>query len=137
MVALGHENVGGLNVAMNNASRVRRIQRVRDLDTQRQDRFQLHRTVADHVLECSARQKFHDQERAAFLLANVINRADVGMVQSRSRLGFTAKALQRLPVLCQVVGKKLERDKAAQPRVLGFVDDAHTAAAQLLNDPVM
>ena len=34
-------------------------------------------------------------------------------------------------------GEKLERDKTAQPRVLGFVDDAAPAATELLDDALM
>ena len=34
-------------------------------------------------------------------------------------------------------GKKLQRDEALQPRVLGLIDHAHSAAAELLEDAVV
>ena len=33
-------------------------------------------------------------------------------------------------------GQRLERDRAAEPRIFGLVDDAHAAAADFLDDPV-
>ena len=70
-------------------------------------------------------------------LADVVDGADIGMVQSGGGFGFAAKTLQCLAVLREVVGKKLESDEAAEASVLGLVDHAHTAAAELFDDPVM
>ena len=135
--ALGDEDIRGLDVAVNNAAGVRRIEGVGDLDAQRQNRFQLHRAIADQVLECDAVEELHDEERAIALLANVVNRTDVGMIQRRRGLGFAPKALEGLAVLRQIFGKKLEGDEAAETRVLRFVDHTHPAATELFDDPVM
>jgi hypothetical protein len=35
------------------------------------------------------------------------------------------------------VGKELQRDEAAERSVLRFIDDAHTAAAEFINDVVV
>jgi hypothetical protein len=40
-----------------------------------------------------------DDEGLTFVLADLMDRADVGMVQSRSRAGFTTETFQRLRVL--------------------------------------
>jgi len=40
-------------------------------------------------------------------------------------------------IACEIVGKKFQRDEAAETRVFGFIDDAHTAAAEFLDDAVM
>ena len=69
--------------------------------------------------------------------ADVVNGADVGMVQRRGSAGFSAEALQRLRIAGNVVGQELQGDKAAQAGVLGLVDDAHAAAAELVNDSVV
>ena len=89
------------------------------------------------MLECDAIQKLHHDERLAILLVDFMNGADVGMVQSRSGLCFTAKAAQDLSIFGHFVGQKLQRNKAIEFGVLGFVYDAHPAAAQLLEDAIV
>ena len=54
--------------------------------------------AADRVLQGHAVEKLHGDEGAAVLLANVVDRADVGMVQRGSGLRFAPEALQRLRV---------------------------------------
>ena len=44
-------------------------------------RFEFHGAAGDQVLERGAVQKLHDEEGASIVLADVVNRADVGMVQ--------------------------------------------------------
>ena len=70
-------------------------------------------------------------------LADLVNGADVGMVQGGGGTRLAAETFQRLRVLGDVVRQKLERDKAAEASVLGFVHDAHTAAAELADDTVV
>jgi hypothetical protein len=43
-----------------------------------------------------------ENNRFAAFFANVINRADIGMVQRRSRFGFTPKSFQCLSVWCRI-----------------------------------
>ena len=58
------------------------------------------------------------------------------MVQRRGRPGLATEAFERLRVACQILGKKFQGNKTAEFRVLGFVDDAHPAAAQLFEDVI-
>ena len=44
---------------------------------------------------------------------------------------------QRLQISRHFVRQKLQRDETVQSRVLGLVDHAHAAAAQLFENPVM
>jgi hypothetical protein len=69
------------------------VEGVGDLDAQRQNRFQLHRAIADQVLQRDTVEELHDEEGAIAFLANVVNRTDVGMIQRRRGLGFAPKAL--------------------------------------------
>jgi hypothetical protein len=73
----------------------------------------------------------------AILLADVVNRADIWMVQSRSSLGFAAKALERLGVLGQFFREEFESDKTVEPGVFSLVDHTHPPAAQLLDDAIV
>src|SRR6202035_5918822 len=82
-------------------------------------------------------EKRDDEESLALLLADVVNGADVGMIQSGRGLGFAAKALERLTVLGEIFGEKLEGDEAVEARVFRFVNHTHAAATEFLDDPVM
>ena len=97
----------------------------------------IHRTVADQVLQSVTVEVLHGDERLAVLFANVVDGADVGMVEGGRGLGLTPETLQSLAVLGHVFGQELESHKAMQPGVLGLVDDTHPAAAQLLDDAIV
>ena len=135
--APGDEDVRRLDVAMNDALAVRRIQRVGHFGREIEQQFVLHRTPADAMLQRHAVEKLHDHEDAAVFLADVVNGADVGMIQRRSRARLAAKTLQRSRIARHIVRQKLERDKASQARVLGLVDDTHAAAAELFDNAVV
>ena len=71
------------------------------------------------------------------MLADFINSANVGMVQSGSGASFAAETLESVRVTDQIIGEELESNETAKVGVFGLVDDAHAAAAQLLNDAVV
>src|ERR1700720_355072 len=89
------------------------------------------------MLQSLAIQELHGDERLAALLADVVDRADVGMVESRCGLRFTLKTGKSLGVPGYFIGQELEGDKAVQSGVLGLVDHTHPAATQLLHDAVV
>ena len=135
--ALGDENVGGLDVAMDNAFAVRGVERVGDFDGQAEQDIHFERTAGDAVLQGQAIQILHGDEGLAILFADVVNGADVGMVERGSRLGLAAKALERLAVLGHIFGEKLQGDEAIEASVFGFVNDTHAATTQLFDDAVV
>ncbi len=71
------------------------------------------------------------------MLADLVNGADVGMVQSRRSPSFASKTLERLQVPGKLVRQKLQRDKPPQLSVFGLVNDTHAAAAQFFDNAVM
>src|SRR2546430_15200810 len=73
-----------------------RIERFGNLNSQPQHLFQFQRTARDQVLEGDAVQIFHDDVGLAVLLADVMDGADIWMIQRRCSLGLAAKAGQRL-----------------------------------------
>ncbi len=91
----------------------------------------------DPVLERGAAQVLHGDERLAPVRADVVHGADAGMVQGGGRLGLPLESLQGLRIGDELFGKELESDGPAKARVLGFVDNAHAAAAQLAQDAVV
>ena len=90
-----------------------------------------------HLRERLPFEQLHDDEVLPLVLLDGVNRADVGMVQRRGGASLALEALERRRVLGQLGGQELERDAAAEARVLGFVDDAHPAASEPAHDRVM
>ena len=64
------------------------------------------------MLESHTFQIFHGDERQAVLFANVVNGADVGMVQSRSGLCLALKAVESLGIASDVIGQEFQSNKA-------------------------
>src|SRR6202021_3052856 len=83
VAALGDENVGGLDVAMDDVLGVRRVQTFGNLHRNIQDGFDLDRPAADAVLQRLPVQKLHGDEGLAGFFADVMNGAGVGVVQRR------------------------------------------------------
>ena len=100
---------------MDDALPVRRIERVRYLDAERQHRFGFHRSPRNPVLQRHPVEKLHGDERLAILFTNLVDRADVGMVEGGRSLSLTMKTRQRLRVLGDLIGQEFQGDKAMQP----------------------
>jgi hypothetical protein len=81
------------------------------------------------VLQRRAVEKLHGDEGLTLMLPDLVNRADVGMVQTRGRARFAAKALQGAGILGKLRRQKLERHEPAQFHIFGFVDNAHSTTA--------
>src|SRR5579871_769867 len=109
---------------------MRCIQCVGDLDAQSHESLGFQRLVPDPMLQSGSLEKLHDDERATILLPDVVNRADVRMIQGGRRASLSPETVQGLGVAGEFIGQKLESDKAVESRVLSFVDHAHTAAAE-------
>ena len=122
---------------MNDAVRVRRVQRVGNLNCQRQQRPHLQRTPRNPMLQPQPIEKLHRNESFAVCFANVVNRANVGMIQRRRRLRLHLKTRQGMRVPRNLRRQKLERDKPVQPRVLRLVHDSHPAPAEFFDNTVM
>src|SRR5439155_26509313 len=84
--AVGHRDVSGLEVAMYDTLRMCGVERVGNLNSQREQRLQFQRLAADHVLQRLPIQELHGDERLPILLSDVKDHAVIGMVQSRRRL---------------------------------------------------
>jgi len=105
------------------------IERIGNLDAQREHCIELHWTVTDDMFQRGAVEVFHDDIRLAVLLADVVDGADIRMVERGGGSGLAAEALERQPVSGYIFGEEFEGDEAVKASVLGLVDDAHAAAA--------
>jgi len=61
----------------------------------------------------------------------------LGVVERGGGARFALEAIQCLRIECQVVGQQFQNYVAAQIDVLGLIDHAHAAAAQLRQHAVM
>src|SRR6266404_1587722 len=82
----------------------------------------------DAVLERVSFQQFHRNEGLPLVLFDLVNRADVGMIQSRCCLRLTFKALERELIIGHPFRQKLERHMTAQFEIFRLEDHPHTAA---------
>src|SRR5580704_15221712 len=122
---------------MNDPLSVCCVECVRNLDGKRQDQFEIHRSSRNLVLQRQPVQKLHDDETLASMLPNLVDGADIWVVQCGSGTCFPAKPFQSLRVLGYILGQKLQGNKAAKLSVLGLVDHTHAPTADLFDDAVM
>jgi hypothetical protein len=71
------------------------------------------------------------------MLSDLMNRADVGMIQCGSGACFAAKAFECLRISGYILWQEFQGDKLPKLGALGFIHDAHTIAAEPLNDAVV
>jgi hypothetical protein len=79
--ALGDENVGGLDVAVNDTGGVRGIERVGDLNSDVEQGLRIKWLFGDAVFQRGAIEELHHDERLSFMPANLVDGADVGMAE--------------------------------------------------------
>ena len=65
------------------------------------------------MVQGRALHELHGYKGATFLLADVVDRADVGMIERGGGPSFAAKTLQRLRITGDVIRKKLEGNEPA------------------------
>src|SRR5208337_3396893 len=116
---------------------VGRIQRIGDLNRDIEQGLAVQRASGDAVLQRSAIQELHGNEWLSLGLADLIDGADVRMIQRRCGTGLAAEAFQRLRVLGYVRRKELEGNETAKFSVFGLIDHTHPAAAELLGDAIV
>src|SRR4029079_16147336 len=116
---------------------VSRFQRISDLNRKTEEHADFKRAQTHTVLERRSFEELHRDEGLAIVRADLVDRADSGVIQGRCRAGFPAKTFEGLRVIVEVFGQELECNKAAELSVLSFVNHTHAAAAELLKNAVM
>ena len=113
------------------------VQSIGDLDSQIEYRLDFQRLAADPAPERLPIQQFHDNEGSSLGFVNLVDGADVRMIQCRGGFGFTLKTAECLRVFGYIVGKELEGHKATELHILGLVYDTHSSTTELADDAVM
>src|SRR5205085_49344 len=133
----GHKDIGWLDVAMDDALRMRGVKGVGNFDAEVDKLVDLERAAGEAIVERLALHPLHDDERVTLMLADVVDRADVGVVQAGRGSRFDAKPFHRLPIACEVFWNELEGDLPPKAGVVSTVDNAHAAGAELVDDAIV
>src|SRR5439155_18244035 len=131
------DDVVRLEIAVDDSLGVRGCEGVGELNRQLQDAPRMKRTAADHRLQRFAGNVLEDEVRAAVVLADLVQRGDVGM---RERHGgprlpqdlFAAGGNRR-----HRVRQELDRNGSAEPCVARPVDFPDAAAPERREDLVV
>ena len=78
---LGDENIGRLDVPVDDAFRVGGVESVSNFNGNVEQGFEFHGTAHDDVLEGRAVEEFHGDEAPAVLLADFVDGANIRVVQ--------------------------------------------------------
>ena len=113
------------------------VERIGDLDAQIEHRLDLQRLASDPVPERLPLQQFHGDEGSPIGLVNLVDRADVRVVQGGRSLGLPLESAEGLCIVGEFVGKELQGDVATELEVFRLVHHAHAPAADLAEDAVM
>ena len=113
---------------------VRLFERLSDLSGDRQRFIQGNRPSCDPLRQVLALDELHDQRVLVRGFLEPVDRSDVWMIQRGQRLCFSLETGQAVRVRGERVRQHLDRDLAAEARVSGTVDRAHTAFADLSDD---
>jgi hypothetical protein len=103
-------DVGRLEVSMHDAGSVRLVERVGNLNPDRQRIFKRQGTLFQARRERGAIQVLHDEEVGACFAADVKERADVRVIQRGNRTRFTVEALACRRIAAHVRRKHFDGD---------------------------
>jgi len=92
VAAFGDENIGRLDVTMDDTLDVGSVERVCNLYRQAQQNIGVDGPSTDAMLQRQPVQKLHGDERCAVLVINLVDGADVRMIQCGSSLRFSLEA---------------------------------------------
>ena len=101
------------------------IERIRNLDRMANRRLDRQRSLLEPIGERLAFDVLHDEEVDATLAADVVERADVRMVQTGNRTGFPLEALAGVWVAGHIRRQDFDRNGAVEASVSRLVDLSH------------
>lgn len=97
--------------------------------------FQL--AALDLATQGVALQQFHGNEVPAFVLVNLVDGANVGVVQGVGGPRLALKTLQRQGIVFGLLGQELQGDVASQAQIFSLENLAHPAATQAAQHTIM
>jgi hypothetical protein len=134
---VGDKQVGRLDIAVDDALLVRGIQRIGDLDGQLCQVLGRQRPAQDPLLECATLQQLHGDEVPAVGFVDVVNGANIGVVQRRGGARLALEAFERVLIARKLFRQELQRHLPAELQIFGLVNDTHPPAPELFENAIM
>ncbi len=133
---LRQEEVGGLEVAVDDAVLVRGGEAAGDLLGVLDGLAERQRAGGEHLAERAALEELGDEVGGAVVGADVEEGEDVGVVEGAGEAGLLLEAAEAVGVLAVLGGEDLDGDVAVEAGVAGAVDLAHPAGPDRAPDLV-
>src|SRR5262249_13668080 len=93
-------------------------------------RLWIERSGGEPVGEALALDELHGEVAPAVVLADLVDRHDMRVVETGDGLGLVAEASEVVVAGPGPCAEHLQRDEAVEGALAGLVDDAHAAAAE-------
>ena len=129
--------VGRLDVSVNDLFLVRCLESSRRLDRDIERVLQLERPGLDLLLQRLAFEKGHGNEGLAFDFIDLVDVADVGVIECGGRFRLSPEPRLNFLVAEQVSRQEFQSYRTLEVRVLSLVNDTHAALAELPGDLVV
>ena len=109
---------------------MRFVQCVGDLAAELENLIKRDRTFFQALRQRLAFEALHDEVVRSILMADVVQHADVRMIQTGNGFGFALEALLANGIIRKLRRQDLDGDRAVEPRVSRAEDFAHATCAQ-------
>jgi hypothetical protein len=129
--AIGQHHIGRFQITMKDAEGVGGTEAVGDLDADGENELQAGGAFDDELVERLPGHVLHDDEGFLALFADLIDGADVGMLDGGGHAGFAQNGGAHLLLGESAALEDLQYDGAHQLRVIRKVHDAAAARSQL------
>ena len=104
------------------------VERVADLNGDAIQVRKRQRAARQAVGESFAFHVLHHQVRGAVTAANVVERADVGVVEGGDGAGFALESLQNVGTAGEILSEDLDGDGAVEARIAAAIHFPHTSS---------
>jgi hypothetical protein len=134
---VGDEEIGGLQIAMNNRVIVGSDESRDKLKGEIEEFGFREGTGGELGAERTARNVFHYQEIGAALSIEIVNGGDIGMIEFRKRAGLIVETMASGFISDGAGMEKLKSNVAVKVGIAGQINDTHAAAANFVEDVVV
>ena len=129
--AIRDEDVRRLDVAMHDPGGMSGVQRIGQLRAQCQDCVAFEAPLRQKPrLECLSLHQLHHDEGLTFVLADFVNRADVGMIERGGGAGLPVESRNPDRIVTKRVRENLNRHLASQFLVLRPIHHSHATLSE-------
>ena len=129
-------DIGGLEIAMNDAPIVRRRERLGDLIGDRKRFIERNRSAFETVCECRSVHELEHERVHASRVFETVDGGDARMIERGEHVRLACEQRQALRVVGEHVGEYLQRDVTIQLGIARAIHLPHATRAQDAFDPV-